>query len=77
MVVSFRKWIEFSCGHNFFELILLKSFAQFYFNAICAYPAQFCMLVKNHTRLSLQLKKAKFKLFIRDTNEQDKNHTDF
>ena len=77
MVVSFRKWIEFSCGHNFFELILLKSFAQFYFNSICAYPAQFCMLVKNHIRLSLQLIKARFKLLIRDTNEQDKNHTDF
>ena len=57
MVVSFRKWIEFSCGHNFFELILLKSFAQFYFNSICAYPAQFCMLVKNHIRLNLQPQK--------------------
>ena len=56
-----------------FELIQLKLLAQFSFNAIYAYPAQFCTLVKNQIRLSLQLKKAKFKLFIRDTNEQDKN----
>jgi hypothetical protein len=43
--------------HNFFQLIQLKLLAQYSFNAIYAYPAQFCILVKNHIRLNLQPQK--------------------